>query len=147
MGLFGIGQVYEDNNHISLTGELTYLFGLEIYGLKNSVANVMAQTGIPGMVLLFAALWQSFIRPLRMASRRGEPPGAGVAGVYVAGFVMSWLFLLTCETYYWMAFPMVLKCYADAAMRETAAADAEKWEEEEFQMMEAHPEHGELANA
>ncbi len=125
VGLFGIADVVSESNAISLTGELRYLFGLDIYGLKNTLANVLAQSGLPGAALLGMALWQCFVRPLRLAARNGEPLGPGPAAVYLTGLFLSVLFLATCETYYWMAFPMVLKCHADAVARERLAAEAE----------------------
>ena len=123
VGLFGVGDVVVESNHVSLTAELKYMFGLDIYGLKNTLANVLAQTGLPGMALLLAALWQSFVRPLRLATRRGEGFGPGPSAVYLAALCMAFLFLATCETYYWMAFPVVLRCYADAVARERLAAE------------------------
>ena len=123
VGFYGIPDVVSDSNHINLTAELRYLFGLGIYGLKNTLANVLAQTGLPGMALLLLALWQLFVQPLRVAARRGEPIGPGSASVYLAGFFMSLLFLATCETYYWMAFPVLLKCYGDSVWRERLAAE------------------------
>ena len=123
VGLYGVPVVVADSNHISLTAELRYLFGLGIYGLKNTLANVLAQTGLPGLALLLLALWQLFIQPLRLAVPRGEPLGPGPSSVYLAGFFMSLLFLATCETYYWMAFPVVLKCYGDSVLRERLAAE------------------------
>jgi len=133
VGLFGGGEVYGDNSHISLTGELKYLFSLDIYGLKNTLANVLAQTGVPGSLLLLGSLWQCFVRPLRLAARRGEPLGSGPAGVYLAGLFMAFLFLATCENYYWMAFFVVLKCYADAVARERDAADARLMDADDFE--------------
>ncbi len=145
VGLFGVGDVYSENSHISLTGELKYLFGLGIYGLKNTLANVIAQTGLPGVALLFGSLWQCFVRPLRLAARRGEPLAPGSAGVYLAALGMALLFLATCETYYWMAFFIVLKCYADAVARARAASDAWIMEEIDFDEAEYQPEPGEPA--
>jgi hypothetical protein len=129
VGLFGIGDVYGENNHISLTGELKYLFSLDIYGLKNTLANVLAQSGLPGAALLLGSLWQCFVRPLRSDPRHGELHDHGPAGVYLAALVIAFLFLATCESYYWMAFVIVLKCYADAVMRERTASTADAREE------------------
>ena len=123
VGLYGVPVVVADSNHISLTAELRYLFGLGIYGLKNTLANILAQTGLLGLALLLLALWQLFVQPLRLAARRGEPLGPGPASVYLAGVFISLLFLATCETYYWMAFPVVLKCYGDSVARERLAAE------------------------
>ena len=143
VGLYGVGEVYGENSHISLTGELKYLFSLDIYGLKNTLANVLAQTGLPGSALLLVSLWQCFVRPPRLATRRGEPLGTGPAGVYLAALFMAFLFLATCETYYWMAFVIVLKCYADAVARERAASDARTLDENDFEDAESQPEPGE----
>ena len=123
VGLYGIPDVVGDSNHINLTAELRYLFGLGIYGLKNTLANILAQTGLPGLTLLLLGLWQLFLQPLRVAAQHGEPLGSGPSSVYLAGFFMSLLFLATCETYYWMAFPVVLKCYGDSVAREHLAAE------------------------
>ena len=140
VGLFGVGEVYGENSHISLTGELKYLFSLDIYGLKNALANVLAQTGLPGVALLLGSLWQCFVRPLRLAARRGELLGSGPAGVYLAAFFMTLLFLATCESYYWMAFLIVFKCYADAVLREREAYDAASSNEDDFEAAERQPE-------
>ena len=145
VGLFGIAGVVGDNNDIHLTGELRYLFGLDIYGLKNTLANVLAQSGLPGIALLGLALWQCFILPPRLATRLGWEPGPGVVGVYLASFFISVLFLATCETYYWMAFPIVLKCYADAVARARFAADFPMVEEPAFEDGADQPETAELA--
>ena len=133
VGFYGVPDVVAESNHISLTAELRYLFGLGIYGLKNALANILAQTGLPGLGLLGLAFWQLFLRPLRLAARRGEPLGLGPCSVYLAGFFMALLFLATCETYYWMAFPVVLSCYADSVTRERRAAKCDALEDEDFE--------------
>lgn len=140
VGFFGIEHSYFTSRNVTLTGELVTMFRLGIFGLKNTIANVLAQTGVPGATLLVAALWQAFIRPLRAARRAGVRLPAGPAAVYLASFCISVVFLASCETYYWMALLAVLKCYADAVAGEQGIADApESYTEDEAELEIAAP--------
>ena len=114
VGEFGIDDAYQASESVTLTSELRFLFSVQVYGLKSALANVMAQTGLPGLLLLAATLFCSFIRPLYTDT----DPRGGPATLRLAALMMAVLFLSSCETYYWMAFVIVLRCHADAAARE-----------------------------
>jgi hypothetical protein len=114
VGFYGIEKSYTESSSVMLTGELEEMFHLGIYGLKNTFANVLAQAGVPGTCLLLLALYQSFLRPLLTAARASRPLSPWVSALYLGSLGMMLLFLASCESYYWMALIIILKCYADA---------------------------------
>ena len=99
---------------MGLTSELRRVFSQDIFGLKNALANLIAECGVVGLGLLFYWLWIAFLRPIRRYLRDGSGRGALIAGVYGASAVSCVIFLFCCDLYPVWAFLAVLKFHADA---------------------------------
>lgn len=90
----GIQQYAYSSNWITLTPEMQNMFPAGNFGMKNTLANVIAQTGVPGLLLLGCFLYFGFT-PRRALRNFGinSIAGAALAGASVA-------YLATCEVYY-----------------------------------------------
>jgi len=114
VGPYGLGSVVQQIGDAGFTREMRFFFSRDVFGLKNTLANLIADCGIGGVGLLLYWLWIAFIRPIRHHLSDGSGRGALVAAIYGASIVSSLVFLFSCELYPAFAFLLVLKCHADA---------------------------------
>jgi hypothetical protein len=124
VGVYGLGSVIQGVGNAGLTHEMRYFFNRDNFGLKNALADLIAQNGIIGIGLLSFWLWVALIRPARHFLADGSVRGTLIAGLYGASAASSVAFLFSCELYPSMAFLLVLKCHADAVAQ--ACADQPK---------------------
>ena len=65
VGSYGLGSVIQVGGGAGLTHEMRYFFSRDNFGLKNALANLIAQDGIVGIGLLGYWIMVAFIRPIR----------------------------------------------------------------------------------
>jgi hypothetical protein len=114
VGAYGLGSVIAGLGNAGMTHEMRHFFSLDNFGLKNALANLIAQTGVVGVSLLCYWIWAAMIRPILACLGEGSVRGSLVAGLYGASAVLGFLFLFSCELYPSLAFLLLLKCHADA---------------------------------
>jgi hypothetical protein len=114
VGAYGLGSVIEGAGNAGMTHEMRYFFSRDNFGLKNALANLIAQTGVVGVGMLGYWMWCAMIRPIRICLADGSVRGSLVAGLYGASAFLAFFFLFSCELYPSMAFLLLLKCHADA---------------------------------
>jgi hypothetical protein len=114
VGAYGLGSVIANAGNAGMTHEMRYFFSRDNFGLKNALANLIAQTGIVGVGLLGYWMWCALVRPIRICLAEGSVRGSLVAGLYGASAFLAFFFLFSCELYPSMAFLLLLKCHADA---------------------------------
>jgi O-antigen ligase len=114
VGPYGLGTVVQEEGDDLLNNELQFYFSRDIFGLKNALANLIADTGVVGLGLLFYWLGTAFLRPIRHYLSDGTTRGAIIAGIYGASALSCVVFLFSCELYPSFAFLLVLKFHADA---------------------------------
>jgi hypothetical protein len=90
----GIPEYAYSSNWITLTPEMKNMFPAGNFGMKNTLANVIAQTGAPGLLLLGCFLYFGF-KPRKALRHFGINPiaGAALAGASIA-------YMATTEVYY-----------------------------------------------
>ena len=114
VGPYGLGSVIQRTGDAGLTREMRFFFSRDNFGLKNALANLIAQDGLVGTGLLLFWVWVAFIGPLRSYLADASVRSTMVAGIYGASAFSCFFFLFSCELYPSLAFLMVLKCHADA---------------------------------
>ena len=114
VGQYGLGGVIQRLGNAGLTHEMRYFFSRDNFGLKNALANLVAQNGIVGVGLLTFWIWVAFMRPIRHYLADASVRGTLIAGLYGASALSCLVFLFSCELYPSFAFLLVLKCHADA---------------------------------
>jgi hypothetical protein len=114
VGSYGLGSTIANAGSAGMTHEMRYFFSRDNFGLKNALANLIAQTGVIGVGLFGYWMWCAMIRPIRLCLADGSVRGSLVAGLYGASAFLSFYFLFSCELYPSMAFLLLLKCHADA---------------------------------
>ena len=114
VGQYGLDSVISQVGSAGFTGELQLMFSHDIFGLKNALANLISQGGLPGLGLLFYWFCVAFIQPIRDFLKDGSEAGAIIAGLYGASALACLAFLFSCELYPSFAFLLVLKFHADA---------------------------------
>lgn len=133
VGSYGLGSVIAGAGSAGMTHEMRYFFSRDNFGLKNALANLIAQTGVVGVGLLGFWLWVAFLRPIRHALADASMRGTMIAGLYGASAALSLFFLFSCELYPSMAFLLVLKCHADAVAQ--ACSQSQKESEESIELI------------
>jgi len=131
VGPYGLGAVVQQVGEAGLTNEMQFFFTRDVFGLKNALANLVADCGVVGIGLLFFWMWVAFVQPIRELLADGSGRSAMIAGVYGASALSCLVFLFSCELYPSLAFLLVLKCHADAVAQACAPkprADAESFE-------------------
>jgi len=113
VGVYGLGSVIQDGQ-VSLNREMRYFFNRDNFGLKNGLANLIAQDGLVGVGLLAFWIFVSFLVPIRHLLADGSNDKILIAGIYGASALSSLVFLFSCELYPSFAFVLVLKFHADA---------------------------------
>jgi hypothetical protein len=119
VGPYGLGAVIQREGNAGLTHEMRYFFSRDNFGLKNALANLIAEDGVVGISLLAFWVAVAFLRPILHYLREGSLDSTLVAGIYGASALSSLVFLFSCELYPSMAFLLVLKCHADAIAQAT----------------------------
>jgi hypothetical protein len=114
VGAYGLGTVLEQTGEAGLSREMRHFFSHDIFGLKNALANLLAQDGLVGLGILLYWMWIAFLRPIRHYLAEGSAPSILIAGVYGASALASWFFLFSCELYPSFSFLIILKFHADA---------------------------------
>jgi hypothetical protein len=114
VGPYGLGSVITQVGDAGLTGEIRQMFSRDVFGLQNTLADLIADCGIVGLGLLLYWLWVAFLEPIRHYLSDGSGRGAMLAGIYGASALSCLVFLFSCELYPSLAFLLVLKCHADA---------------------------------
>jgi hypothetical protein len=114
VGAYGMGTVIQMTGDAGFSHEMKYYFNRDCFGLKNGLADLMVETGVTGLGLLFLWVWVALIRPLRSHLADGSFRSTLIAGVYGAAAVSTFAFLFSCELYPSVAFLLMLKCHADA---------------------------------
>ncbi|HEX4086695.1 MAG TPA: hypothetical protein VHY22_17415 [Chthoniobacteraceae bacterium] len=131
VGPYGLGSVISKAGEGGFTSEMRFFFSRDVFGLKNTFANLISQCGMVGLGLLGYWLWIAFIKPIRHLLADGSSRGAIIGGIYGASAVASLAFMFSCELYPSLAFILVLKFHADAVAQACArAAEAEADEAE-----------------
>jgi len=114
VGVYGLGSVIHSVGDVGFTREMRYFFSRDNFGLKNALANLIAQTGLPGLALLGYWLFVAFLGPIRTLLKDASLRSTFIAGIYGASAVSCIVFLFSCELYPSFAFLLVLKFHADA---------------------------------
>ena len=114
VGPYGLGSVIQREGNAGFTREMRYFFSRDNFGLKNALANLIAEDGIIGISLLAFWVTVALLRPILHYLREGSLDSTLVAGIYGASALSALVFLFSCELYPSMAFLLVLKCHADA---------------------------------
>jgi hypothetical protein len=114
VGAYGMGAVLETTGDAGFTHEMKYYFNRDCFGLKNALADLIVETGVVGLGLLFFWVWVALIRPARYHLADGSFRSTLVAGIYGAAALSTFAFLFSCELYPSVAFLLLLKCHADA---------------------------------
>jgi hypothetical protein len=114
VGPWGLGKVLEHPIAVTPTSELRMFFDMDIFGLKSTLANIMAETGVVGLGLLGFWLWYNFAIPARRHYRTHTRLGLLIAGLYWASAFIAVALLFACELYPHFAFMILLKFHADA---------------------------------
>jgi hypothetical protein len=122
VGVWGHGSVLVKDTAVTPTPEMLYFFQEDIFGLKNALANLIAETGFVGLGLLSYWLWKSFIQPARRLVRERTPGKVLVAGLYIASAFCSLAFMFSCELYPYFSLLLLLKLHADAVAWEIEKA-------------------------
>jgi hypothetical protein len=117
VGSYGLGSVIQVGGGAGLTHEMRYFFSRDNFGLKNALADLIAQDGIVGIGLLGYWIMVAFIRPIRKHLADGSSGKTLVAGIYGASALASLVFMFSCELYPSFAFLLILKFHADAIAR------------------------------
>ena len=114
VGPYGLGSVIHDVGEVGFTHEMRYFFSRDNFGLKNALADNIAQNGILCIGLLCYWLWVAFAGPILSLLKDGSARSTFVAGLYGASAVACLFFLFSCELYPSFAFLLILKFHADA---------------------------------
>ncbi len=114
VGPYGLGGVIQSAGNAGVTREMRYFFSRDNFGLKNALANLIAQEGIVGVGFLLFWIWAAFVEPIRHYLADASVRGTLIAGLYGASALSCLAFLFSCELYPSCAFLLVLKCHADA---------------------------------
>jgi hypothetical protein len=114
VGAYGLGSVIQNGGGPGPSREMRYFFSRDNFGLKNALANLIAQNGIVGLGLLGYWIQVAFIRPVRHYLADGSTGNTLIAGLYGASALSCLVFLFSCELYPSFAFMLVMKFHADA---------------------------------
>jgi hypothetical protein len=114
VGPWGLGSVLDKTTSVRMTKEMQLFFGEEIYGLKNALADMMAETGLVGLGLLALWLWRGMWVPARQHYAEGTRVGILIAALYWASAFLSLALLVSCELYPCLALLVIFKFHADA---------------------------------
>ena len=113
VGPWGLGSVLDKSTNVHLTHEMQLFFSQGVFGLKNALADLMEETGLVGLGLLFLWLWRGFWVPSRKHYDSGERVGVLIAALYWASAFLSLALMVSCELYPCLALLVVFKLHAD----------------------------------
>jgi hypothetical protein len=114
VGMYGLDSVLTKTGTSDLTHELRFFFNRDIFGLKNALANLIAQTGWVGLGLFLCWLFWNLIRPAWKWSRMSDGRSVAIGALYMASALVGLALMASCELYPVLAFFLLLKCHADS---------------------------------
>jgi hypothetical protein len=114
VGGWGVDTVMNRTTAVVPTPEMRFFFDRDMFGLKSTLANMVAQTGLVGISLLGFWLWWGFLAPAFRLLKSGTRTATLLAGLYGASAGLSVVFLFSCELYPSYALLLFFKLHADA---------------------------------
>jgi hypothetical protein len=126
VGPWGLGSVLDKPTNVFVTVEMQFFFDRNIFGLKNILANLLAETGLVGFGILTYWLWRNFVTAALRQFGNRTTTGIFVAALYIASAFMSVAFMISCELYPAVAFLLLLKYHADAVASAVAPSSEEQ---------------------